>query len=342
MSFIDISDNEHNTSEYDISESETDELYSPITPPYSPNIFFSSLHNTNSNLNNFLFLPSVPQTPPITPQYENDQELEPQPQPQPQQRVQVEIEELNLTPQSTTSSLPSPPLLQLNDNLINEPVQLNDIFSLPQLIQNLQLFSNNIHQQPNRLIRQRSLRPNIFHLNRDDILENVLQTSLEDIGGYKKVISDEGKKEIKLLEYESSKFEEKKCTITQEEFEEKQVIAQLPCNHIFNKEGILYWLENESNACPICRREFKYKEIKVEYNPENEQSNQDSTQEENLNPIENIRNRFNNIIREINTQHQRQEEEQMQQAILNSLINHSSVQTEASSSPPETPPPSSS
>ena len=54
MSFIDISDNEHNTSEYDISESETDELYSPITPPDSPNIFFSNLHNTNSSLYNFL------------------------------------------------------------------------------------------------------------------------------------------------------------------------------------------------------------------------------------------------------------------------------------------------
>ena len=337
MSFIDISDNE-----YDMSESETDELYTPITPPDSPNIFFSDLHNINSNLNNFLILPSVLQTPPTTSQYENDHEPEPQQEPQqePQPRVQVEIEELNLIPQSTSSSLPSPPLLPLNDNLINEPVQLNDIFSLPQLIQNLQLFSNNIHQQPNRLIRQRPLSSNIFQLNRNDIMENILQTSLEDMGGYKKVISDEGKEEIKLLEYESSKFEEKKCTITQEEFEEKQVIAQLPCNHIFNKEGILYWLENESNACPVCRREFKYKEIKVEYNPENEQSNQDSTQEENLNPIENISNRFNNIIREINTRHQRQEEEQMQQAILNSLINQSSVQTEASSSPPETPPPS--
>lgn len=337
MSFIDISDNE-----YDMSESETDELYTPITPPDSPNIFFSDLHNINSNLNNFLILPSVLQTPPTTSQYENDHEPEPQQEPQqePQPRVQVEIEELNLIPQSTSSSLPSPPLLPLNDNLINEPVQLNDIFSLPQLIQNLQLFSNNINQQPNRLIRQRPLSSNIFQLNRNDIMENILQTSLEDMGGYKKVISDEGKEEIKLLEYESSKFEEKKCTITQEEFEEKQVIAQLPCNHIFNKEGILYWLENESNACPVCRREFKYKEIKVEYNPENEQSNQDSTQEENLNPIENISNRFNNIIREINTRHQRQEEEQMQQAILNSLINQSSVQTEASSSPPETPPPS--
>lgn len=333
MSFIDISDNEYDISEYDISESETDELYSPITPPDSPNNFYSQFHNINSNLNNFLILPSVPQTPPITLQTEDES------QPESEADIEVETPGLNIIPQpaSLSSTLPSPPLLPLNNNLMNEPVQLNDIFSLPQLIQNLQLFSNNTRGGTNQIIRRRATRISPFQLNQNDIMENVLQTSIQDIGGYKKVISDEGKEEIKFLEYEKNKFEEKKCTITQEEFEEKQVIAQLPCNHIFNKEGILYWLENESNACPVCRRELNYKEIKIEYEPENQEEEQNHNQEQES--IENINSRFNNIIREINTRNQRQEEEQMQQAILNSLINQTSNQSQTSSSPPETPPP---
>ena len=313
MSFIDVSDNEYERTE---SEGETDELYTPITPTDSSNIFFSDLHSTN--LNNFLVLPSFIQDVNITSQieyqyeneneyeYESGSETEQEPQQEPQQepeqepqqepQSQTEVEEINTVSPDLSSSIPSPPLLSLN-----EPVQLNDIFSLPQLIQNLQLFSNNTNEQPNRFIRQRPRDSNVFQLNHNDILENVLQTSIHDIGGYKKVISDEGKKEINFLKYESSKFEEKKCTITQEEFEEKQIIAQLPCNHIFNKEGILYWLENESNACPICRRELKHKEIKIEYNPESEELSHNHNQQQNLNPIENINSRFHNIITAINT-----------------------------------------
>ena len=207
MSFIDISDNE-----YDRSESETDELYSPIRPPDSPNIFYSNFNN--SNLNNFLILPSVPQSQTTTQESEV----------QTQSRIRVEIEELNVIPVGSQSSLisptpqtsqtpqtpPSPPLIPLSNNLIQEPVQLNDIFSLPQLIQNLQLFTNNVHPQSNRFIENTSTRRRPFQLNHNDIIENVLQTSMEDTGGYKKVISDEGKEEIKFLEYKSSRFKEKK------------------------------------------------------------------------------------------------------------------------------------
>jgi len=304
MKFIDISDNE-----YDISESDTHELYSPINPQDSEN--------------NFLILPSVPQTPPTNPHLEDEVEFEHTPQPQ----VQVEIQELNVIPPPSSSSIPSPPLLSLNNDLINEPIQLNDIFSLPQLIENLQLFSNRTYQG-----RRHAMRMSPFQLNQNDPIENVLQTSLEDTGGYKNVISEEGKKEIKFLEYETSKFEEKKCSITQEEFEEGQIVAQLPCNHIFNKKCLLYWLENESNACPVCRRELKYKEVKIEYDSEEE-----SNQEQNQIPIENVNTRLNNIIGEINARNRRHEEQHIQQAIFNSLIIN---QTSSSPPPTETPQPS--
>ncbi len=43
------------------------------------------------------------------------------------------------------------------------------------------------------------------------------------------------------------------CTITQENIQIGTEIRTLPCNHIFNKEKIDIWLE-QNNNCPICRK----------------------------------------------------------------------------------------
>ena len=48
------------------------------------------------------------------------------------------------------------------------------------------------------------------------------------------------------------------------DFEEGEEIAKLPCGHIFNKDGIMQWLEEESNKCPVCRDELDSKEIEIE------------------------------------------------------------------------------
>jgi len=54
------------------------------------------------------------------------------------------------------------------------------------------------------------------------------------------------------------------CPITMKEFKDGDIIAQLPCKHMFNKEAILKWLKEEKAECPICRAKLKSVEKKEE------------------------------------------------------------------------------
>tara|TARA_Y100000591_G_scaffold331543_2_gene365797 strand:- start:5679 stop:6581 length:903 start_codon:yes stop_codon:yes gene_type:complete len=92
-------------------------------------------------------------------------------------------------------------------------------------------------------------------------ISNILQNSLYQSNPYKKVTSDSGLSQIKTIIFKDSQQETKECAITQEEFQEGQEIAQLPCKHIFDKDAIKTWLKEESNSCPICRYELDFKEI---------------------------------------------------------------------------------
>ena len=40
-------------------------------------------------------------------------------------------------------------------------------------------------------------------------------------------------------------------------FENEQDIIEQPCKHIFDKDSILQWLEEEQSKCPVCRYEFE-------------------------------------------------------------------------------------
>lgn len=93
---------------------------------------------------------------------------------------------------------------------------------------------------------------------------NVLNNSLYDKESYKHVLSDEGKKQITYRPFDKEKDEVKKCPIMFTNFEHDEEIAELPCGHIFDKDGISKWLEEEEASCPVCRKKLDSKEIKNE------------------------------------------------------------------------------
>ena len=102
-----------------------------------------------------------------------------------------------------------------------------------------------------------------------DELENSIVNSLEfSDKKYKKVISDNGKKELKKLQFKKNddnyNYKNDICPIIQTEFDDNEIITQLPCKHCFNTEAITHWLEKEKAECPICRFELDYDEIKIE------------------------------------------------------------------------------
>lgn len=82
---------------------------------------------------------------------------------------------------------------------------------------------------------------------------------------YKKIISAKGKDMLSYIKFNAS-LNEHICPIMQLPFEEDEEIIQLPCQHCFNKEGILTWIQEESSKCPVCRYELPYDEIEIKNN----------------------------------------------------------------------------
>ena len=108
-----------------------------------------------------------------------------------------------------------------------------------------------------------------------EIVENVInnyveERSLREQKKYKYVISDAGKRQLKQIKYNST-CNVDICTITLNKFEENEILIQLPCNHIFSKDAILQWLENEHAHCPMCK--YKLDAIKKEVEEISEEDN---------------------------------------------------------------------
>ncbi len=69
----------------------------------------------------------------------------------------------------------------------------------------------------------------------------------------------EQKKSISLEGYpiknvEKLDEEQKSCVVCQEEFQDGQDVAHLPCIHIFHQKCLVEWLE-QKKTCPICQIE---------------------------------------------------------------------------------------
>ena len=159
--------------------------------------------------------------------------------------------------------------VNLNNDLSNNNLSNNNISNFDISNNMLNDLSNNTQNQSpifsllnilNNEIPQINTQTNNTNINS---LQNLLQSTLHQKNCYKNVLSEEGKSKIKYLKYEKGKFEETKCSILQVPFEDGDDIAQLPCGHIFEKNSILQWLEEESNKCPVCRYELESKEEKI-------------------------------------------------------------------------------
>jgi hypothetical protein len=93
-------------------------------------------------------------------------------------------------------------------------------------------------------------------------MNQILTNSLLDKMPYKKILSNKGEEQLKVIKYNKESYDQDSCCITFENFEEGKDVIQLPCKHIFDPEGIKTWLKEESSKCPICRYELDFEEVK--------------------------------------------------------------------------------
>ena len=128
----------------------------------------------------------------------------------------------------------------------------------------------------------------------------------EDSPKYKYILSENGKSQIEFKKFNKTDFSDQcACPITQDQFEDDQIIAQLPCQHIFEKEAIMKWVQNENASCPSCR--FKLDSVEEEIKKDTN------------NTISNTTLTIGNLLNFIERREQQREEEDIQRAIMASL-----------------------
>ena len=107
-----------------------------------------------------------------------------------------------------------------------------------------------------------------------DEWHRLMEMTMADTGGVKKVVSEEGLDQVKRWTF---KQEEEKagcvegrdgansppltCAITQMPFEDGDAVAEMPCGHKFDAESLTRWLQRESAMCPVCRHELPSREV---------------------------------------------------------------------------------
>jgi len=89
--------------------------------------------------------------------------------------------------------------------------------------------------------------------------QDYIDDSLNDSSTIKKLISEEGKKQLHQIKY--SKNEKYTCCpITLTDFNIDEDIIKLPCEHCFEPTAIKQWLIKEKAECPVCRFQLDYNE----------------------------------------------------------------------------------
>ena len=136
-------------------------------------------------------------------------------------------------------------------------------------------------------------------IERDDspFIESFINSTfeLDNKKKFKRVTDDDEVKKLKIQKFDNSNnYRNNECPITLTKFEENDEIIILPCKHVYSASSIKKWLNEESNCCPTCRFELKYKEIKCEEN--NNNINEENNQIEEINPIDNYSDDENDLI----------------------------------------------
>lgn len=98
-------------------------------------------------------------------------------------------------------------------------------------------------------------------LTREAIENSITETTITKT---KKVIHTEDIKLLKKTRYKNLIDTNNECAITSNTFEDDDIVINLPCNHTFEANGILNWLQNHNAECPLCR--YKFKNLTVSYN----------------------------------------------------------------------------
>lgn len=102
-----------------------------------------------------------------------------------------------------------------------------------------------------------------------DIEDAIQQSMNHSQPSVKRVVQDTVFSSFRQISYSESVGQilgYTQCPINMDEFEEGELIIQLPCEHCFSYNAIHKWLHTESASCPVCREELEYKEVVVHSN----------------------------------------------------------------------------
>ena len=167
----------------------------------------------------------------------------------------MDVSENNIDSISTTSQFINyliDALTERDTNRLTPPTR-------PPLPLNNNIFNLLESRRRQRFISATPITPSFTRRNQ---FEELLRNSLYQDKNIKKVLSDKGSEQLKVVKFDPDKHEMKECVITQEKFKKDEEVICLPCKHIFNKEAIKTWLKEESSKCPVCRYELDYMEKK--------------------------------------------------------------------------------
>tara|TARA_Y100000816_G_scaffold291243_1_gene282032 strand:- start:286 stop:1170 length:885 start_codon:yes stop_codon:yes gene_type:complete len=216
--------------------------------------------------------------------------------------------------------------LRNRSNDISRSPILQQLYNIDQGGTNLtsNFFINFIENNLNNIIQ------NSVYVNNDSsFIQNFINSTfeLDNKKKFKRVTHDDELRKLKIQKFDNSNiYANNECPINLTKFEENDEIIILPCNHVYTALPIQKWLNEESNCCPTCRFELKYKEIKCEENNDDEyeallQNNNESNEEDNEREEINPNNNYNNY----NNDDDDENDIILQQILLNSYSSNNST-----------------